>query len=215
MRSAAPENMKDMYMQPKLEDLMRKIPTATWSRTSTRRTSTSTRPSRAVRRRSAARISPAWSKPGRRRGPVFDMGNVFCLTSHTAYGNMMADTGFYQESIVGINVAELAPATGDVRPAVERDREVRISRCRFSSTREAAGFVLPSLRHRWRRRAAPVPPAPPAGSGIEESYVYPFANAPQFPVQIPDATQCEGSGHRHSSALYVRLEGGSSEFTGR
>ncbi len=178
-----PQDLQRLYVQPKLESLLRKINATVAAKAVaanfdvhdgiTGGTATFTR----------ANILAAWAKLAGAGVPVSDPGNLFFITHPAAYANMLADTNFYQESIVGINSAELAQRRAVFAPqantVIKFDQQAPLSTTKYTGLffhRYAIGGVVV--------RPPALSAAGKGGDGIKETVLYPFRNAPQFPVQL-------------------------------
>lgn len=104
-----PENLRDKYVQPRLEGLLRKVNRTIAQLVTTTNFSTHTLISGAGADVFArADLTGAWRNLASVGVPVEDTANLAFVTNTTAYANMLSDSNFVQESIVGVSAAEMA-----------------------------------------------------------------------------------------------------------
>lgn len=195
-----PQEMARVFMKPKLEALQRKINRSVTSLFTSANFSFYSGITGGTDTFTRANLTKAWSNLVSSGVPVFDTGNLFFLTSPLAYGNMMADTNFYQESVVGINVAEILQRRATFAPqlnaVVKFDQQMLV----------VGGKQTAAFFHRYAVGGIMVTPpslASMGGSGVEETTIYPFANAPDFPVQLQMQPSVKDQGTIiHMHAMY-------------
>jgi hypothetical protein len=104
-----PENLREKYIQPRLEGMLRKVNRTLAQLVTTGNFNTHTLISGAGADVFArADLTGAWRNLASVGVPVEDSGNLSFVTNPTAYANMLADSNFVQESIVGVNAAQVA-----------------------------------------------------------------------------------------------------------
>lgn len=102
-------NLREKYIQPRLEGMLRKV-----NRTISQLITTTNFASYTLISGSGADVfqradlTGAWKNLAGAGVPVDDSPNLAFVTNVTAYGNMLSDSNFSQESIVGVNAAQVA-----------------------------------------------------------------------------------------------------------
>lgn len=177
-----PEDLTKTYMKPKLEALLRYINGQVCGLVTEAALNSYTAITGGADIFSRANLGTAWANLAGAGVPVYDSGNVFFITHPLVYANMMSDTSFYQESVVGINASERATQKAVIAPQL--NAEVKFDQ-QFPIP--SSGVYAGLFFHRYAIGGVVVNPpslAAMGGSGVEESTIYPFAGAPDFPVQI-------------------------------
>lgn len=102
-------HLRDAYIQPKLEEVLRKVNRSIATLVTTTNFPTYTLISGATDDVfDRANLATAWKNLAGAGAPVGDVENMFFVTNPTAYSGMLASTNWIQESIVGINAAQVA-----------------------------------------------------------------------------------------------------------
>jgi hypothetical protein len=98
----SPADLEKLFLKPKLEGLLRAINRRLIAMiNATTFNAYSTVSGVGVGKFARADISSAWQNLATAGIPVEDQGDTFLMTNATAYGNMAADTSFYQAFVVG------------------------------------------------------------------------------------------------------------------
>lgn len=105
----SPIRLREKYIQPRLEGMLRKVNRTISNLITTTNFSTHTLISGAgADLFQRADLTGAWKNLAGVGVPVDDTANLSFITNTTAYGNMLADSNFTAEATVGVNAAELA-----------------------------------------------------------------------------------------------------------
>jgi hypothetical protein len=115
--SLTPENLRQLYLAPAIEEVSQKANLAICSLVTSANFSNYTSISGGTKTFSRGNIANAWANLAGVGVPIEDAGNFHFVTSHVAYGNMLQDTNLINEAIVGINAAESAQQTARLMPA--------------------------------------------------------------------------------------------------
>lgn len=115
-RARTPVNLKEKYIQPKLEGLMRKVNSTIAALVNTTNFSTYTLISGSgADLFNRADISGAWKNLAEAGAPLEDDGNMCLVTNATAFANMLSDANFINQYIVGDGAAVDAQQRAKVR----------------------------------------------------------------------------------------------------
>lgn len=104
-----PVALREKYIQPRMESLLRKV-----NRTIAQLVTTTNFASYTLITGSGADLfqradlTGAWKNLAGAGVPIDDTKNLSFITNPTAYGNMLSDSNFIQESIVGVSAAQIA-----------------------------------------------------------------------------------------------------------
>lgn len=112
-----PADLARLYIQPRTEALLRKVNRRLVSQVN----ATNFNAYAAIAGAGAdtfqrADLAAAWRNLAAAGVPVEDAGNMFLVSSPLAYSNMLADTNFFQESIVGVEAAVKATQRATIAP---------------------------------------------------------------------------------------------------
>lgn len=172
-----PSDLSRLYVKPKLEALMRAINRLFAGLITTANFGTYALISGSGADKFArVDLTSAWINLANAGVPIDDFANLFFVISPTAYGNMLGDTSFYQESIVGKTQAEIAQSRGIL--SQQLGAQVRFDQhiASYNSGKEPGVFF-----HR-NAIAAVTANMPPSGSpAVMETTIFP---KPWLPVQF-------------------------------
>lgn len=194
-----PVDLQTLYLQPKMEALLRKINGYLAGLCTATNFNKYTPVTGVTGGFSRANLTDAWKNLAGAGVPVFDTGNLFLVTDQTAYATMLKDSNFYQEAIVGKDVAELTQRKAVFAPQL--NAVVKFDQQCPLSTAKSTGLFF----HRYALGGVCVQPPrlSVTGADIKEAVVFPFRNAPNFPVQIQmQSTVADQGTVIHLHAMY-------------
>jgi hypothetical protein len=174
-----PLNLSNTFVKPKLEALLRKV-----NRRLAAFVTAAIFPNYAqvngagTSKFARVDLTTMWASLVNAGVPVEDEGAMTFVTSPTAYGNMMADTSFYQEFVVGLAAAVKAQQSGQIvqqlNSVVKYDQQLA----------PASGTPQPGLMFHRGAIAMVTAPLPAAGTdAVLEQIIYPVDGV-NLPVQI-------------------------------
>ncbi|WP_165231384.1 hypothetical protein [Aquisphaera insulae] len=175
-----PEKLSELYVQPKLEAALRQCNSlVTGLFTSSNLNAYSSLTSGAASTFQRADVNKLWGYLVGNGCPTSQSGNLTFLTHPAAYANMLSDTAFYSAQVVGEDAARMAQQGGVLVPAL--GATIKFDQQMPTPSSKYAGVFL----HRWAVAGVCAPPPSNAElGGVEETYVYPLADAPKFTFQI-------------------------------
>jgi hypothetical protein len=185
-----PIMLQELYIQPKLEALLRQANgyvtsffTATNFNTYTSLTTA------AANNFARATLSAMWGNLAGMGVPVYQPNNLSFVTHPTCYATMLADTTFYQAQIVGEAAAVDAIQRGAIVPALNA-RVLFDQQMPVASSKNTGIFL-----HRYAIAGVCAPPPSNEELGqVQEFTIYPVAEAPNFAVQIQMAYSIKDQG---------------------
>lgn len=189
-------DLADVYLKPRLEALVREVN----ADLATFISSTSFGDYSAVAGGAdtfvRADLAEAWANLAGAGVPIGD-GNLFMIVHPTVYANMLSDTSFHQESVVGVNAAEAAQQRALIAPQFG---------CRINWDQHCpvvSGVYSALLYHRYaialRYMAEQVIAGP---DYVQTTFVYP---KPNMPVKVETWYDPTKQGQRfHLSVCYGR-----------
>lgn len=176
-----PVQLRTLYMQPKLESLLRYTDQLLTSQITPANFNyyppvTSTVANEFAR----ADLATMWANLAQAGVPVYDSGNLFMLTNPVVYSTMFADQSFYQAYVVGETAAEQIQQKALVVPqlnaVVKFDQQIG----KDVNSKQTGLFF-----HKYAMAGLCVVPPSNKGIGpIEETYIRPVGDAPGFVVQV-------------------------------
>jgi hypothetical protein len=175
-----PVQLREMYMQPKLEALLRYSNAIVTSQLSSTNFNTySSVVGGTANEFTRANLGTMWANLAGAGAPVYQREHMCFLTHPTAYATMFGDTAFYQAYVVGQTAAEQAQQQALIVPqlnaTVKFDQQMPIVSTKYT------GLFF----HRYAFAGLSVIPPSNKGMGeVYESYIRPVAEAPNFVVQI-------------------------------
>jgi hypothetical protein len=184
-QARTPEQLREKFIQPKLEALMRKINGAIAALATPTNFSVNTTIVGGADTFTKAMLTQAWVTLGNLGVDVNTPGDLSFITSLTAYGNMMQSDEFKKEDVVGINAAELLNKRAIFDPylntIIKPDQQ----------SPKVGGKTSGLYFHRYAFGGVAIDPPrlSDEDESVKEATIYPFPNAPDFPVQI----QMQGS----------------------
>jgi hypothetical protein len=176
-----PIQLQTLYMQPKLEALLRycnRVFTSQINPTNfnvyPQFASTSTNEFNRID------LAGMWSNLADEGVPVYDSANMFMLTNPTVYSTMFSDTSFYQQFVVGTTAAEQAQQKALLVPqlnaVVKFDQQIG---------KDVNSKQIGLFFHRYAMAGICVTPPSNANVGpINETYLHPVGESPNFTVQL-------------------------------
>jgi hypothetical protein len=172
-----PMDLQRLYLQPRLEGLVRKCNRYLAALVNTTNFDGYTLISGSGADVFAkADIAGAWKNLAGAGVPVDDQANLFLVTNTTAYGNMLGDSNFSQESIVGLTAAQIAQQRAKLLDQfgaqVRYDQHLAV----FNAGKQPAIFM-----HRFAIAAVSANLPPSQSASVMETTVYP---RPWLPVQV-------------------------------
>ena len=209
-----PVMLQELYLQPKLEALLRQangyvtsLFTAANFGSYTTVTGAGSGASTVFNR---TQLTQMWANLAGSGVPVYQPNNLAFLTHPGPYGGMLADTNFFQAYVVGEGAAIDALQRGSLVPTLNAkvlfDQQVAAS-----GTGNYVGIML----HRYAIAGVCAPPPSNEELGqVQEVTIYPVAEAPNFAVQIQMAYSIKDQGtviniHTNLGFAVIRSEFGS------
>jgi hypothetical protein len=174
-----PVELSELYMQPAIESVTRKINRSICSLVNTTNFNVHTSITGGADTFSRANIGTAWSNLVGIGVPMVP-GKVHFVTGHVPYANMISDTSYIQESIVGITAAEAAQQTARLMPAYQALIDYDPLFPQPSAGATYAGLFFNS------NAIAYVPVALPAGNKqhVRETYYTPDGTGLTYRIQV-------------------------------
>jgi hypothetical protein len=175
-----PVQLRELYMQPKLESLLRYANALITSQiTSTNFNTYSSVTSGAANEFLRADLAAMWANLTNAGAPTYQPQHMQFLTNPTCYATMFADTSFYQAQVVGVDAAQLAQQKALLVPQL--GATVKFDQQMIPVSSKQPGLFF----HRYAIAGLCVIPPSNKGVGpIEETYIRPVAEAPNFVVQV-------------------------------
>jgi hypothetical protein len=176
-----PVQLRTLYMQPKLESLLRYVDAIVVNQINATNFNTYTAyASTATNEFARADLAGMWANLATKGAPVYQREHMVFLTNPTSYSAMFADTAFYQAYVVGETAAEQVQQRALVVPqlncTVKFDQQIGTD-----TNSKQIGLMM----HRYAFAGLCVIPPSNAGVGpIEETYIRPVGEAPNFVVQV-------------------------------
>ncbi len=204
-----PAQLRELYMQPKLESLLRynnALLTSQFNATNFNVYSWTPTGTNEINRTD---LASAWALLANAGVPVYQRQHMQLLTNPTCYSSMFADTSFYQALVVGETAAELIQQQALVVPQLNMTVKFDQQMTTLSTGKQPALAF-----HRYAVAGLCVIPPSNKGVGpIEETYIRPVAEAPNFVVQVQAQYDIKEQGtiiHMHNMCGYkiVRPEMG-------
>jgi hypothetical protein len=185
-----PVMLQELYLQPKLEALLRQANGYVTSLfTSTSFSTYTAVTAGAANDFSRANLSTMWSSLAGAGVPIYQPGNLAVITHPTVYAGMLADTSFYQAYVVGEAAATDALQRGAVVPTLN-------AKVLFDQQMPTSGGKNTLMfMHRYAIAGVCAPPPSNEELGqVQEVTIYPVAEAPNFAVQIQMAYSIKDQG---------------------
>jgi hypothetical protein len=204
-----PTQLRELYMQPKLESLLRYNNTLLTSQFNGTNFSVYSWSPTGTNEINRTDLATGWALLANAGVPVYQQQHMCLLTNPTCYSTMFADTAFYQAYVVGQDAAELAQQKALLVPQL--NAVVKFDQQMATTT---AGKQPALFFHRYAVAGLCVIPPSNKGVGpIEETYIRPVAEAPNFVVQVQAQYDIKEQGtiiHMHNMVGYkiVRPEMG-------
>ena len=171
-----PQDLATKYVSPRLEAMKRKMNRSIAELVTTTNFATYSLISGAgadVFQR--ADLSGCWKNLAGQGVPLDDNQNLSFLTNVTAYGNMLGDSNFSQESIVGVSAATAAQQQAKLMPLLGARPYFDQHIAAYNSGKQPAIFM-----HRYAIAGVSADP-PSAGGAVQEIN---FTIADKVPVQL-------------------------------
>lgn len=181
-----PARLNELFMQPKLEGLLRKVNRRVMNLLTSTNFNTYTKITGGSDDKfSRAELATCWANLDNAGVPTDDANNLVFLTDPIAYANMMSDTAFFQESIVGVEASVRATQRAMIAPqfnaTIRRDQQMPI---------ESAGKKMGIMMHRYAV-AMVIPSMPSLGGDIQETTIFPIE---KLPIQVQMQPSLIGQG---------------------
>lgn len=192
-----PTDLKNLYMQPKMEALKRLLNqyvtntfvTPTGFGASSPATQfgvyggtgdTVAYGSAAANEFTRADLTTYWARLANRGVPVYIPDTLTFLANPIVYGAMLADTNFFQAYVTGEEAAVKAQQKGMLAPTLNAkilfDQQV---------TQDASSKYIGILLHKWAIAGVTVDPPSNEGLGeVQEQTIFPFTEAPDLGIQV-------------------------------
>lgn len=192
-----PMRLQQLYLQPKLEALLRYVNRLFTSQINATNFNTySAVASTTTNEFNRTDLAAMWALLANKGVPVYDAANMFMLSNPTTYATTFADTAFYQQYVVGATAAEQAQQKALLMPALNAvykfDQQIGVD----TNSKQIGLFF-----HRYAMAGVCVIPPSNTNIGpIHETYLHPFADAPAFTVQLQMQYSIEQQGtiiHMH------------------
>lgn len=190
-----PIMLQELYLQPKLEALLRQangyvtalFTTSSFPTYSSVQSSSGTAAAQQTFTR--GNLTTMWGNLAGEGVPVYQPNNLAFITHPAAYAGMMADSNFFQAYIVGEGAAVDVLQRGALVPTLNAkvlfDQQVAASGSNY------VGMFL----HRYAIAGVCAPPPSNEELGqVQEVTIYPVAEAPNFAVQIQMAYSIKDQG---------------------
>jgi hypothetical protein len=178
-QARTPTQLKDKYMKPKMEGLLRRVNRTIAGLVNTTNFSTYSLITGATTGEIVrADIKTAWANLANAGAPVEDDGNMFLIESVNSYGAQVADSNFINQYIVGDRAA--IEAQQRAKLVTQYGCEVRYDQHfptgMLGSSKEPGLFM-----HRYAIAAVTSPPHPSDDPSVKE---FTFKLKGQLPVQV-------------------------------
>jgi hypothetical protein len=185
-----PIMLQELYLQPKLEALLRQANYWVTSLFTTGNFPTySTVTSGSANDFTRTNLSTMWGNLAGEGVPVYQPQNLAFITHPACYAGMMADTSFYQAYVVG------EAAAVDV---LQRGALVPVLNCKVLFDQQmpvVSSKNTAIMLHRYAIAGVCAPPPSNEELGqVQEVTIYPVAEAPNFAVQIQMAYSIKDQG---------------------
>lgn len=182
-----PSDLKTMYIQPKLEGLLRKVNKTISNLVNTTNFSTYTLISGSgsdeIQR---ADLTAAWTNLADTGVPIEDTNNIFLIESTKSYGNQIGDANFINQYISGTDAAVAAQQQAKLK--TQYGAEVRFDQHiqKFNSGKEPGIFM-----HRYAIAGVTAPPVSMGSPAIKETT---FKLKGVLPVQLQMSAELKDQG---------------------
>ena len=181
-----PQDLAAKYISPRLESLRRKMNRSIAELvTTTNFSSYSLISGSGADVFQRADLSACWKNLAGSGVPLDDVNNLSFLTNVTAYGNMLGDSNFAQESIVGVTAAQAAQQQARLMPLLGARPYFDQHIAAFNSGKQPGIFM-----HRYAIAGVTADP-PSAGGAVQEVTMM---IAGRVPVQLQFAYSIEHVG---------------------
>lgn len=185
-----PVQLQELYLQPKLEALLRQangLVTALFTTGNFNAYAAVT--SGAANTFQRGDLTKMWSYLAGNGCPVYQPNNLTFLAHPTVYGNMMADGNFFQAYVVGETAAQQVQQRAAMVEAL--NARILFDQQMPTISSKYVGMFL----HRWAVAGVCAPPPSNEELGqVQETTIYPVAEAPNFAVQIQMAYSLKDQG---------------------
>jgi hypothetical protein len=181
-----PQDLRNLYLDARLEALMRKVDRDLCSLVTSTNFNTYSSLTGGADVFTRANLATLWNSLAGGGVPVDDTANMFFLTSNLPYSNMLNDTSFAQESIVGIDAADKT-RTAAFLPQFG----ATLSYDQLFPQPTAGSTYAGLFFHRYAIAMRTAPLQPMGDSNIKEITVYP---RPNLPVRIQMANSIAHQG---------------------
>ncbi|MHC5536650.1 hypothetical protein ACYOEI_00065 [Singulisphaera rosea] len=189
-----PSDLREMFVDARLESLIRATNLDVVSLVTTGNFNGYTSITGGADVFTRTHLSESWANLAGAGVPVEDLENLFFITNHVPYSNMLNDTSFYQQSIVGDNAAESVQQRATILP--QFNTQLKYDQ-QFPVT-SGAYTALHFHRYAIAMRTGVEPSL--ANSVIKETIVYP---KPNIPVKIQMWNDPDSQGVKvHMSLCY-------------
>jgi hypothetical protein len=185
-----PIMLQELYLQPKLEALLRTANGYVTSLfTSTNFNAYTTVTSTSANDFQRGDVTKMWSNLAGNGCPMYIPNTLSLIEAPACYAGQLADTNFFQAYVVGEAAATDALQRGSLVPTLNAkvlfDQQMPIV-----SSKNTAIFL-----HKWAIAGVCAPPPSNADLGqVQETTIYPVAEAPNFAVQIQMAYSIKDQG---------------------
>ena len=184
-----PVMLQELYIQPKLEALLRTSNAYVTSLFNATTFSTYANVAGTTNVWGRTALSTMWANLAGQGVPVYQPNNLALITHPAAYGAMMADTTFFQAYVVGESAAVEALQRGALVPTLNA-KVLFDQQMPLSGGKNTAIFL-----HRYAIAGVCAPPPSNEELGqVQEVTIYPVAEAPNFAVQIQMAYSIKDQG---------------------
>jgi hypothetical protein len=180
-----PKALREMFLDARMEAVLRKYDRALCNLVNTTNFTTNATITGGADVFTRSHLSSGWRNLVDAGAPVGDNGNLFFLTHHTPYANMLNDSSLVQQSIVGDRAADTT-RNGVFLPhfgaELKYDQLFPVP---------SAGAYAGLFFHRYAFAVRAVTEPSQADGSIKETIVYP---RPNLPVKIQMANSIEKQG---------------------
>lgn len=190
----SPADMRRLYSDAWLESLVRKANRAVCNLVTSANFASYSSITGGADTFTRANLATAWNNLAGGGAPLGDAANLRFVTGNTPYSSMLADTAFFQESLVGVDAAEAATRKAVIMP--QYGAEIQWDQMFPQPSAGATYAGLFFHKHAIAMRAAVEPSQ--ADSHIEEFLVYP---KPNLPIKV----QTWNSGEKQGRVFHMSL----------
>jgi hypothetical protein len=182
-----PEQLRQKFLDAYLEALLRKVDRDVCSLVTATNFNVYSTITGGTKVFTRTQLTTAWNNLAGGGVPIDDTANLFFMTSNLPFSNMLNDSSFNQESIVGIDAADKTRTAAFLPQFGATLTWDQLFPQPTANTTYAGLFYH---RYAIAMRTAPLPPM--ADGSLKETYVYPKPNLP-VRIQMQNSMQHQGT----------------------